>query len=47
MALPIRFEELVQLKSLGVEDTSITFNSCVSLSYSTASLSSPREALVI
>ncbi|KAH7368368.1 clathrin heavy chain [Plectosphaerella cucumerina] len=28
MALPIRFEELVQLKSLGVEDTSITFNSC-------------------
>ncbi|CRK44660.1 hypothetical protein BN1723_019510, partial [Verticillium longisporum] len=27
-ALPIRFEELVQLKSVGVEDSSITFNSC-------------------
>lgn len=29
--LPIRFEELVQLKSVGIEETSITFNSCVSL----------------
>lgn len=28
--LPIRFEELVQLQSVGVQDSSITFNSCVS-----------------
>ncbi|ROT37186.1 hypothetical protein SODALDRAFT_190859 [Sodiomyces alkalinus F11] len=26
--LPIRFEELVQLQSVGVQDSSITFNSC-------------------
>lgn len=28
-ALPIKFQELVQLSSLGVNQTAITFNTCV------------------
>jgi hypothetical protein len=32
-ALPIKFQELFQLSSLGVNQTAITFNTCVRLSH--------------
>lgn len=39
-SLPIKFQELLQLNSLGVTEKAITFNSCVR-SISTQSLSLP------
>lgn len=32
-ALPIKFQELLQLSSLGVNQTAITFNTCVRSSH--------------